>query len=480
MKFHQFVTLNLRIPLLCVLPDKGEVYSTALIIGGFCHGMIYVAGMAYVHVRTGAFRVQRIAIIHIVYLCAVAATAHAVHEFHKDNVEPRADGRWEFANKPIAYLLFGTSGLAIVLMLVHFLMHGRLYNSKAIGDAKLSAGNAKCDNFKSTLGMPVIQRIADAPNFCNQIKLMKSTLSSKLTGGLIFNNLIIGVVWYSQRQLFTGEYEEYGFAIHYMALVGLFFGIAASFYIPMKWIFIPGTLLHCILLITALSLYTVELYIGATMFLWLFYIIAGVVYFIPDIILMEAAPLSFYESVLGVGYCFEAVPLLIATYMINQTFPVQPYSAWIAGGIAMAGLIIASIGMIFWYPNTYRRGHIDIQYMLLYPGVVIDGPRGPSSSSPRPTVPAVGPGDGPWMPRPPGGNAPPTVPVPFPIVEKVPMPIQPPVAPTPQVPYPEVQGIQAAATVENVGNGVRKADAPAIIETSVQYKDMSGDTAREI
>lgn len=430
---------------LCItLPlDGGQVYSSALIVGGFCHGWIYVTGMSYVHIRAGSFRVQRIAFLHIVYLLGVASTAHWVHLFQKDEEEPRDDGRWENANLPIAYLFFGYSGAAIIIMVLHFLFQGRLYESCSLGDEKMALANGRNDNFKSTLGMPVIQGIAEKPSYMNQFKVMKLWLSGKLTGGLIFNNLLIGLVFYAQSKLFTGENEHYGYLIHYIVIVGVIFGYFASFVIEMKWMFIPATFLHCTLLIVAMSLYTTGRYIGATVFMWLFYIIAGSVYFIPDIALMETAPVAFYETLLGIGYCFEAVPLMIATYMTNQyLIPISTQSLWISGSICIAGLVLAAIGMIFWHPNTFRKGLLDIQYMLLYPGtlfnITTNGPEAPTVTINLGNAPPLGM-------APPGSPSKDYIPKIQPIT-----PVQPSVHQVDEVPYPEVHqnGIQAAVAVE--------------------------------
>lgn len=430
--------------------------------------------MSYVHIRAGSFRVQRIAFLHVVYLFGIATTAHSVHEYNKDYAEPRDDRFWAHANHPIAYHFFGYSALAVIVLLLNFIFQGRLYNGKALLDPKMSVANGKLDHFKSALGMPIIQGIAEKPDTFNQLKVTKIMLTSKLTGGLAFNNLLIGLVFYAQRQLFTDN-EELSFIVHYMTIIGLVFGFVASFFIQLKWIFIPGTFLHCIILIVALSLYTGGSYVAATVFMWLFYILVGIVYLVPDVGLMEVAPLQYYDSLLGIGYCFEAVPLMIASHMMNQYFPVEPKSLWIAGGIAIAGLLIACILMIFWYPDTLRRSILDIQYMLLYPG---------KSINIRPVAPVqesvtVG------LDSPPVTRYPPTM-------EEKPafVPIQAPVAPTvthpevqpvaPNVPYPDVttpvQGITPAVTMDAV-NEINKYPGPpaeviakpAIIETTEIY-----------
>lgn len=349
------------------------MYSSALIVGGFCHGMIYVSGMAYVHVRAGMFRVQRIAFLHIVYLFGVAATSHYIHEHARwneaENELEEGDNRWTDANKPIAHLFFGFSGIAIVVMLLHFLLQGRCYDATRFGDDEMQLANAKGDNFKSTLGMPVMRGLAEKPGYMAQFKVAKLWLSGKLTGGLIFNNLLIGVVFFSQKQLFPEDHNQYGFLIHYLVIIGLFLGYGASFFVPLKFMFVPVTFLHCVLLIIAMALYTGGHYIFALLFMWLWYIIVGTVYFVPDVALMETSHVQVYETILGIGYCFEAVPLMIATFMTNQyLIPISTDSMWIAGSISIAGLVLASIGMIFWNPITLRRSLLDIQYMLLYPG----------------------------------------------------------------------------------------------------------------
>lgn len=403
------------------------MYASALMIGGLCHGMIYVAGMSYVHIRAGAYRVQRVAFLHIVYLFGVATTAHSVHAYNKEYVEPREDGLWKHATNPISYHFFGYSGLAVIVLVINFLLQGRLYNARAPMDPKVSVANGKFDNFKSTLGMPVMQAIAAKPDTFNQLKVTKVMLTSKLTGGLLFNNLFIGLVMYSQRQLFTGDGEEFSFITHYMVIVGLVFGYGASFFVQLKWLFIPGTFLHCILLIIALSLYTVERYVASTVFMWLFYIVIGIVYLVPDNGLMEVAPLQYYEAVLGVGYCFEAVPLMIASYMMNRGLPAEPKSLWIAGGVSMTGLIVAAILMIFWFPDTLRKGIIEIQYMLLYPNKIINI---------RPPVAPVQETVTLDLESPPKHG---------PIVEEKPVQIMPVV---PDVPYPEVRPVHPIAHEE--------------------------------
>lgn len=455
--------------------------------------MIYVAGMCYVHARAGDFRIQRVAFLNIMYVIGIASTAHSVHKYNKAYVVPREDGLWQFANHPIAYHFFAYSGAAIIVLLVNFLLNGRLYNGKAIMDNKLSLANGKNDNFKSTLGMPVIQGIAEKPAILHQLKVVKFLLSSKLTGGMLFNSLFVGLVFFTQRTIFTGENADLSFIIFYMVLVGLLFGYVASFFIQMKWIFIPGTFLHVVLMIIALAMYTTENYIATTIFLWLFYIIAGVCYVVPDNALMETSPLSYYEAFAGIGYCFEGVPLMIGAFKINDYFPPTSTHLWISAGIAMAGLLLAAVGMIFTYPNTFRRGHIDIQYMLIYPNKDINiRPVQPPTHDTvtvdldyRPTQPSTYP-----PPPPPAANGiekPSITPVQPPSVPDVPYPEVVPSTSVPtKLPYPEVQtpsvGIQGATAngdaskslypLPPADDGPRTAvAAAAVIETTDMYPE---------
>lgn len=413
------------------LLDYGGVYASALMIGGFSHGLIYVAGMCYVHVRAGPFRAQRIGLLLIMYTLAIATNAHAIHEYEKDYAEPRDDGLWAHATKPVAYHFFAFSGATLVVLLINFLLQGRLYDYKLIQDDKLNLANAKCDNFKSTLGAPVLQAIAPKAEHFHQLKVTKVLLLAKLKGGMAFNNLFLGVVFYASTKLFTGEDEQYTFVIHYLMLLGVLFGFLASFFMQLKWIFIPSTFIQCTLLIVGLSLYSGGNYVTATVFMWLFYMILGVGYVVPDVGLMEVAPLPFYETLAAVGYCFEAVPMMIATYFMNYSFPPGGAHLWAAGGVLILGILLGAIGMIFWYPETLRRGHIDIQYMVLYPGKVINvrTPPPPGSTTvdilpaPHPNAPTT------------------TLPAPTPI------PVQPPVAPP--VPYPDVQKVPVISVTDS-------------------------------
>lgn len=344
--------------------------ASAVMVGAVGHGIVYITGLSYIHIRSEGFRVPRIAMCHVMYLTGLATTAHSLHEFDEDWFERRPDGMWDYAHLPLGYHLLAYPALALTFVGMLFLLQGRLFDYRKILDYKLSVADMKADNFKSTLSAPVRQGSVPKADTFNQLKLTNVMLFSKLKGGLFANNMLIMVASIGSRELFAGN-SEHGYIIHYFSLLGLIFGFFASYFIQLKVLFIPSAVGYLSMVLVAVTLFTTDNPISSGVFLWLFFLIIGISIHLPDVGLMEVAPISYYELFLSLGYAVEAVPLIIATYLTNRDVEDYTTSLWIGTSLLVAGLVLVIITMFFWYPNTLKKTALDIQFQILYKDKII-------------------------------------------------------------------------------------------------------------
>ncbi|GAB0086227.1 hypothetical protein DMENIID0001_002320 [Sergentomyia squamirostris] len=342
--------------------------TVGLFFGGLGHGMVFISGLCYVHFRSkdDGYRVFRTGFCHLAHLGGFTLVAHLTAPYldlNSNNVVYRA-----------GWIILTGSILAICALLFNQLLHScGLFNYRSSRDPAVENANDVSDHFKSTLGFN--ETLTKEPNTTRQTLLSLLALTTKLTN-LTFNYHVFLyftaiTIHYLLRDNDFFQHHGLHYLKYYFGLLGLIVGLIASLFLNYKLIYMKSLGATFLAFIIGTSLFTTEHPGMAGISFWLMYFSLGVGLFIPDIQIMEVSNMRLTELMLAKGYIIENTVVCTILFLFHR----HPYMlfrggieaiGWTHGGTFAGLFLLLLILYIIYFPSTFRKGLITIQYLVLY------------------------------------------------------------------------------------------------------------------
>ncbi|XP_055681635.1 uncharacterized protein LOC129789043 [Lutzomyia longipalpis] len=350
--------------------------TVGLFFGGMGHGMVFVTGLCYIHFRSkdDGFRVIRTGFCHLVHLGGLMIFVHTTSQYVYLQTSASRNVVVYRAGWIITAGSIGALGALVLNEILHCM---GMYNYKKCRDTFLEDANDISDHFKSTLGFNDPDSVTQQPNNRRQFLLSVLALCLKITNITFNYHIFIYFTLATTQYLLTEPYESlfahmYHYIKYYFGLLGLIIGLIASCFLSYKLIFMKSLGATFLAILIGVSLFTTEHTGMAGISFWLMYFSLGIGLFIPDVAIMEVSNIRLTELFLAKGYIVENTVLNIILFIFQRhtymLFGERTLMAigWNSGGPFVALFLLILILFIVFWPQTFRRGLITIQYIVLY------------------------------------------------------------------------------------------------------------------
>uniref|UniRef100_A0A7G3ADZ9 Putative conserved plasma membrane protein n=1 Tax=Lutzomyia longipalpis TaxID=7200 RepID=A0A7G3ADZ9_LUTLO len=357
---------------LCIIDQPRPI--PAIYLGAVGHGIVYIAGLSYIHFRAAGRRSFRLALCHVVYIVGYATTVHG-----------------HFIYGPLGWMYTGGSFVlysassGLLFFLINELLHGLgVYDYKKCLDSELHLANEKKDNFRDALIPETDRRSTDTNYWATRLNvppivftptkkmrlqqqniLTLGLIFSKITNALVFLEIFIGFAFLTSS--FIGS--NIGFIHLYFLLGGIIFGCVISLTVNAKHLHIVYTMALTICLLTASVLYSVQHYDESGVFFWLFYFFLGFGYFLPDIGILDITNLQYTEGALASGYFIQYAIVALTRFghwKYPENIPQSESLLWQYTGSFVGICLLLLIVIAILYPKTLNFSLLDIQWAILY------------------------------------------------------------------------------------------------------------------
>lgn len=327
-------------------------------MGGIGHGIVYISGLAYIHVRTTSrkHRVARLGLCHLGIAIGLTSTASYMSTLWG----------WTYLYYLHGHFIAWSAASALVLFLTNELLHGLgAYNYKKCLDSQLYEADQRKDRLWRALQQTnggVSQR-----NWGKQLELSLLAIVSKVMSGFFYNNIFIILTIIAQQNITRDPFLNT--ILHYFMLAGVLLGIIVSLSAKIRVLFPMSLILSAITLVIAAACFTTQSYTAAAIFFWLFFLVAGMGVFMPDVTILEVSNPNFTEINLFLGFFIEQIPLVVSIYFVREELFNVIYDAeilWTNVGICAGFAVVIAIWLIFRYPNTFHLRVLEIQKLILF------------------------------------------------------------------------------------------------------------------
>lgn len=359
-----------------------ETYA-ALFISSVANGIVYVAALSYVNIRSEKQeRPIRIGICHFWKIVGVAIVITLKIYFIEDPQKLTNTSIQTFY-EIIGYIMIGTSGMFIILMLLNEFRQrqGIIYNYRDCLDHENSIANNYCKLFSKNEVIiernPTVSSASLWKSTENLLPRNKKNYTNLWTIYMLLPKLHGAIMWH-----------YFLITITFAASVGLLNNIYASSITI--WIMVLGSLIGCMLFrfIHISKIYTVMstvaiIALGVSYIfytrhdsviaicLWVHFFAMSVSTAIPDIALMEISKIRFSEGALAVGYFFEIVPIAILQATQRDAYQNTQFY-WYTDKyylpVVIATIVILVVTSLLYQlhmPNTFIKSLLQIQNELL-------------------------------------------------------------------------------------------------------------------
>jgi hypothetical protein len=283
----------------------------------------------------------------------------------------------------IGYVMIGTSGVFIVLMLLNEIRQRRgiVYNYRDCLDHENSIANNYCKLFsKNEIIIERNQTVSSAGLWKSTENLLPKNkknytnlwtiymLLPKLHGAIMWHYFLITIT-FATSATFINDF--YGNAITiWLMVLGSFIGCILCRFIHTPKIYAIMSTVASIALGISFIFYSYH-DTAIAICLWIYYVAMSVSTAIPDIALMEISKIRFSEGALALGCFFEIVPIAILQSTQRDAYRDTQFY-WYTDKyylpVAIATIVILIVTSMFYQlhmPNTYNKSLLQIQNELL-------------------------------------------------------------------------------------------------------------------
>lgn len=354
-----------------------------LFIGAIANGIVYVAGLSYVNIRSEKQeRPMRVALCHAWKMIGFAITLTVYLYLLDDNLQPSPDTTKKI-NQIFGYTMIAVSVVFVVLHLINEFRQrqGLLYNYKDCLDHDNAIANNYCKLFSKNEVIisrnPTVSAAGLWKSTENLLPRSKKNYTNywtiilllpKLHGAVIFHYFLLAMTLTASRGYIDWNLSK-GIVVWIMAL-GSVIGCGLLRYVGNAKVYTISSSLAVMFLGVSYAFFNMENEL-IVIFLWLFFFTASVAISISDSCLMEIAKIRFNEGALAVGFFLEIIP--IAVLQSTQRYAVELSGNGIYNEKYFLPVIISSIVILvltsvlyqLFMPNTFGKSLLQIQNELL-------------------------------------------------------------------------------------------------------------------
>lgn len=359
-----------------------ETY-VALFICAIANGIVYVAGLSYVNIRTEKQeRPMRVALCHAWKMIGFAVVLTLYLYLLSDEGFAVADTLNKFY-QTIGYIIIGTSVVFIFLMAINEFRQrqGIIYNYKDCLDHDNAIANNYCKLFSRN------EVIVERNPTVSAAGLWKSTenllprnkknytnlwtlylMLPKLHGAVMFHYLLVSITLLNSRGYVDWQFSK-GIVVWIMA-GGSIIGCVILRYLSGAKTYVLTSTFGVMFLGIAYAFFHLE-YDIMIIFLWLYFASVSIATAVPDIALMEIAKIRFSEGALAVGYFIEIITIAVlqstqrsAIILIEFGWYNEKYFLPIIISTIVI-LVVTNLLYQLHMPNTFDKSLLQIQNELL-------------------------------------------------------------------------------------------------------------------
>lgn len=326
-------------------------------MGGLGYGLLYISGMAFIHVRTNSYkhRVARLGLCHLAIAIGMVSSVSYMSKYLGYTKNYRVFG-W--------FQVYSCASV-IACFLCNELLHAlRVLNYKRSLDPQIVQADEQKDRWRSALALPQIKG-----NTEKQFFLTVMTLASKFLNGFQNNNVFLFMSLATQTYFVGAKRIQYAVP-HYFLLGGVILGMIMSLNMQLRRHYSTMTLLKtaCLLAATILAVGHRQSHISGVLY-WLFFLFGSATIFLPDAALMEVSNVKVYELNLALGFFLEQIPIIVSIYFIREEFwevVSDMQILWVNVGLCVGISVVLAGWFSLYYPNTFHLKLLQVQRLVFY------------------------------------------------------------------------------------------------------------------
>lgn len=355
----------------------------ALFIGVIANGIIYVASMSYVNVRSKkGERPFTLAMCHVWKLIGVSFVIliRRVLQQLDNNNTVSLDMFYEY----FGYVLLGATGIFIILLLLNEFRQrqGLIYNYRDSLDHDVSIANNYCKLFSRN------EVIIEKNTTVSAMGLWKSTENLLPKNNNNYTNLwtiymllqkLHGVVFFHYFLVLTTfdttvNYLDYSFGdflLMMLMVVGAIVGCLLVKFVQISKIYSVVAIIATVALGVSHVFFSKQDSTGAIC-LWIYFIAMSISISLPDIALLEIAKIRFNEGALAAGFFIELIGIGVLQKtqsdvhnVLNSSFEYMDKYYLITTIVTVVIVVVTSIIFLLHFPNTFNKSLLQIQNELL-------------------------------------------------------------------------------------------------------------------
>lgn len=343
--------------------------------------MVYIAGLSYVNIRAERQeRAMRIAVCHAWKMIGFALVL-TLYLFFLDENGVAIDGTLSNFNRTIGYIIIGSSGIFVLLMLLNEFRQrqGLLYNYRDCLDHDNAIANNYCKLFSKNEVLiernPTVSAAGlwkstenllprNKKNFTNYWTLL--LMLPKLHGAILFHYFTVTIAFAA-----SAEYVDWYYSRGIVVWIMAFGAVVGCFWLRLM----HNAKVFTISSIVALIALGVSFVFQRTsnpvisICYWIFFLAASMATSVPDGALMEISKIRFSEGALAVGFFWEIIPIAVLqslqreAHLQGEEYTDKYFLAVMISSIVI--LLIASMLYQLFMPNTHNKSLLQIQNELL-------------------------------------------------------------------------------------------------------------------
>lgn len=353
----------------------------ALFACAIANGIVYVAGLSYVNIRSERQeRPMRVALCHAWKMIGFGIVL-TIYLYLLDEQGMALDGTLSSFYKTIGYIIIGTSGIFVFLLLLNEYRQrqGLLYNYRDCLDHDNAIANNYCKLFSKNEVLiernPTVSAAGlwkstenllprNKKNFTNYWTLM--LMLPKLHGAILFHYFTVMMALSASKTYIEWHYAQ-GIVVWLMAL-GAVLGCFWLRLMQNAKVFTLSSIIAIIAIGVSFVFYQSSNSVIAVCF-WIYFLAASIATSVPDGALMEVSKIRFSEGALALGFFLEIIPIAVLQSLQRDR---QPQEEWYTENyflaVAISSIVVlVVVSMIYQLhmPNTYNKSLLQIQNELL-------------------------------------------------------------------------------------------------------------------
>lgn len=332
-------------------------YTSSTVLGGLGYGLIYVSGMAFIHVRTNSYkhRVARLGLCHLAIAIGMVSSVSYMSKYFGYTKYYRVFG-W--------FLVYSCSSVLACFLLNELLHALGALNYKRSLDPQIVQADEKKDRWHSALSLAQMKGNAE-----KQFFLTIMTLASKFLNGFQNNNVFL-FISLTMQSYYVGAKRIQWAVPHYFLLGGVILGMIISLNVKLKRHYSTMTLLKtaCLLAATILAVGQRQTHISGVLY-WLFFLFGSATIFLPDAALMEVSNVKIFEFNLALGFFLEQIPIVVSIYFIREEFWHVVFDMeilWVNVGLCVGISVVLASWFSLYYPNTFHLKVLQVQRLVRF------------------------------------------------------------------------------------------------------------------